>query len=587
LGRIPDEIVQQVRDHSDVVGLVGRTVTLKRAGRNYKGLCPFHDEKTPSFNVNPDRGSYYCFGCQEGGDVFSFLMKIEGLGFAEAVRALARDCGIAIPEAEAGASGLSERIVEANALLLERYRAELAREGNAGAAYLAERGLDAGAIEHFEIGYAPDRWGFAVEALRGARIPAELGERAGLLAQRSSGGHYDRLRGRVIFPIRDARGRVIGFGGRALGPDQTPKYLNTPETPIFRKREALYGLRNALEPIRRKERVVVVEGYFDCIALHRAGIGEAVATCGTALTPDHAGNLRRRTQNVILFFDGDAAGQRAVERALEVLLPSGLRVRAVLLPTGDDPDSFLVREGGEALRALVDTAPAALDVVFERAVAGVTDTPWAKADAVAALAPLLARIVSAVERSEYCSRLGLVLGTNPRHIEAAVHAAERGEDARDALPAAPRRSSPEERNLCQLTRSLVEHPRLLTRVSRDALETLIPAGPFAQVLQALVAADAAGRASDLEAVAGRLEGEALRLLRSVAASDDPPELSVAEQTIDDTLQWLHRQHLKRRKRALTERLREPGADVGALLEEKQQLIAQENAIPRPRAGAML
>ncbi|HEY5656674.1 MAG TPA: DNA primase, partial [Myxococcota bacterium] len=413
MSRIPDEIIQQVRDHSDVVELVGRTVTLRRAGRSYKGLCPFHDEKTPSFNVNPDRQSYYCFGCQEGGDIFSFLMKVEGLSFGEAVRTLARECGIEVPS-EAGESR-GDGLYEANALLAERYAAELKRGANPGAAYLERRGLDAATIERFGIGYAPEGWDFAVRALRAKKIPAEIGERAGLLAQRASGGHYDRLRGRVVFPIQDRRGRVIGFGGRALAADQEPKYLNTPESPIFRKREALYGLPLALEPVRRADRVVVVEGYFDCIALHRAGIEEAVATCGTALTEDHARNLYRRTRNVVMLFDGDEAGQRAMVRALEVLLPAGLRARAALLPPGEDPDSFLAGQGADALRALVDGAPSAVDVVIDRAASQDTSTPWGKADAVAAVAPLLARIPSAVERHEYCNRLALAVGTEARH----------------------------------------------------------------------------------------------------------------------------------------------------------------------------
>ena len=229
MGRIPDEIIQQVRDRADVVELVGRSVSLKRAGRNYKGLCPFHDEKTPSFNVNPDRGTYYCFGCQEGGDVFSYLMKVENLTFAEVVRSLARDFGIEVPEARGENSGVSERIFAANDVAQASYREALSVSGNPGEAYLGKRGLDAEDAARFGIGFAPDSWDHVGNALRSASIPAETGEKAGLLAPRNRGnGFYDRLRGRLSFPIQDARGRVIGFGGRALAADQEPKYLNTP-----------------------------------------------------------------------------------------------------------------------------------------------------------------------------------------------------------------------------------------------------------------------------------------------------------------------------------------------------------------------
>ena len=270
MGRIPDEIIQRVRDHVDMIGLVGRFVTLKKSGRNYKGLCPFHNEKTPSFHVNPERQSFHCFGCQEGGNAFTFLMKMENLTFPEAVRILARESGIEVPESESGDRGVTERIYEALEATQEFYRAALRLPGSPGLAYLKDRGIDAEGIEQFEIGFAPDRWDAVVAMLRERDIPANIGEQAGLLVPRSSGGHYDRLRGRVTFPIQDVRGRVIGFGGRAIGEDQQPKYLNTPESPVFRKREALYGFPRALEPIRRTERAVVVEGYFDQIGEQQA-----------------------------------------------------------------------------------------------------------------------------------------------------------------------------------------------------------------------------------------------------------------------------------------------------------------------------
>jgi DNA primase len=293
VGRIPEETLQAIRDRVDLVGLVGRHVALKKAGRSYKGLCPFHHEKTPSFTVNPDRGIFHCFGCGESGNAFAFLIRIEGLSFPEAVRALAADCGVPIPEASAPGrgeeAGLAERIAEANAVAQRLYRSALGSEAGRGAReYLAGRGLGDDDIERFGIGYAPDGWEELARELRRANVPAAIGERAGLLRERPSGGHYDLLRGRVTFPIQDARGRVVAFGGRALAADQEPKYLNSPEGPLFRKREGFYGLPHALEGIRRRERVVVVEGYFDRIALHRAGIEEALATCGTALSEDHA-----------------------------------------------------------------------------------------------------------------------------------------------------------------------------------------------------------------------------------------------------------------------------------------------------------
>ena len=578
MARIPDEIIQQVRDRVDLVELVGRSVALKRAGRSYKGLCPFHGEKTPSFHVNPDRGSYYCFGCHEGGDAFSFLMKVENLTFAEAVRSLARDCGIEIPETRSSEGGVSEAAFAANEIAQSAYRAAFAEPGNPAAEYVAKRGLSPEDAQRFEIGFAPDRWDTVARALAAKGVPAQVGEKAGLLAARERGdGHYDRLRGRLTFPIRDARGRIIGFGGRALSDGQEPKYLNTPESPIFRKREAFYGLSAALAAIRRADRAVVVEGYFDRIALARAEVEESLATCGTALSEGHARNLRRRTRNVVLLFDGDEAGQRAMERSLEVLLPADLRVRAALLPPGTDPDDLLAREGAEALRALIEAAPAALDFAIDRAVARGCASPAEQADAVATVAPLLALIPSGVECSGFAQRLALSVGTEVRHVEAAVRAAARGEDARDAVPIPVRTSGPEDRKIRQLARSLVEHPDLAGRVSREEMHELVPAGPLRELIAALVEAAAEDRSVPLEEVAERLGPDPARLLRQFAAADEEIEASAAARTIDDTIRWLRKERLTERLRALTRRLRDPDADVQAILEEKERLTKQRLA----------
>ncbi|MEM7410131.1 MAG: DNA primase [Myxococcota bacterium] len=582
MGRIPDDIIQRVRDQADIVELVGRTVSLKRAGRSYKGLCPFHHEKTPSFHVNPDRGSYYCFGCQEGGDAFAFLMKTEGLQFHEAVRSLAKDCNIEVPETGRRDGGQSEAIFAANDLAQATYRKALASEDNPVPAYLTKRGLSEEDATRFEVGFAPDRWDTVAQALRQGKVAADIGEKAGLLAPRQRGdGFYDRLRGRLTFPIRDARGRVIGFGGRALGEGQEPKYLNTPESPVFRKRESFYGLPEALAPIRQNDRAVVVEGYFDRIALARAGVEESLATCGTALSEGHARHLRRRTRNVVLLYDGDEAGQKAMERSLEVLLPEGLRVRAALLPAGADPDDLLREQGPEALRAVVDEAPAALDFVIERAVGRGCATPWEKADAVASVAPLLAKIPSGVERSEFAQRLALSVGTEVRHVEDAVRAASRGEDARDAVPVAPRMTGAQERKLRQLARSLVDHPSLAARVPRDEVAELVPAGPLRELIRALVEAAAEDRSVRVEELAENLSDNSAQLLRQLAVAEDVLEADIAERTIDDTLIWLRKQHIKEQLHALTLRLRDPNADVKAILEEKQRLTKQRLAATHP------
>ncbi len=571
MSRIADETIQEVRDRVDIVELIGRHLTLKPSGRNHVGLCPFHSEKTPSFNVSPDRQGYYCFGCSEGGNAFTFLMHIENLTFPEAVRTLARECGIEVPESNESGQSNTAILYRANDVAQARYCRELLVSGNPAFAYLEARGFGASAIEKFQLGYAPDSWDTIANSLRDEQISAEIGVRAGLLAERrTGGGHYDRLRGRVTFPIRDARGRVIGFGGRAISPEQEPKYLNTPESPIFRKRAALYGFPDALGPIRSAARAVVVEGYFDRIALDLAGVGSAVATCGTALTPDHVRELRRRTGEVVLLFDGDAAGQRALEKALQLLLPDGIRVRAAILPSGDDPDSFSAREGAEALNALVDSAPPAIEAVIARVAAGGHDTPWKIADAVAEVVPMLALIPGAVERNEYATQLALAVGAQPRHVEAAITSQRRGEDPRDAVSVKPRKSGPENRIAAQLLHSLIEYPVLIERVSTDELFTLLPAGPAEEIVRALASGPVVEKL-DVEAICENLGDGAKKLLRELATSNAELDADTASRILDDTIQWLRKRLRKEEGRALTQQLRSESDDWRTVLEEKQRL----------------
>jgi DNA primase len=568
VGRIPEDTLQTVRDRVDIIDLVGRYVSLKKAGRSHKGLCPFHHEKTPSFVVTPERGTWHCFGCGEGGNAFAFLMRHENLTFPEAVRSLAAELGIEIPETDSGERGVVEGVLRANALAQEHYQRALAgAEGGGAREYLAGRGLALEEASRLGLGFAPDRWEGVVEVLRRAHLPGEVAERAGLARARSGGGHYDLLRGRVVFPIQDARGRVIAFGGRALAADQDPKYLNTPESPVFRKREALYGLPQALEPMRRADRAIVVEGYFDQIALVRAGLGEAVATCGTALTEEHAKSLSRRTRNVVLLFDGDEAGQRAMLRALEVMLPAGLRVRAAALPGGADPDDFLRREGPEALRALVDSAPPALEVAIARAAAAGCRTPWERADAVAKVTPLLVLVPDPVERGEFARRLALAVGADANDVAAALRR-ERKSDEPEAAPAPPRRMGPEDRHYATLLRLLLDHPAELESLDERGLLDLAPDAEW----RALAAAVLASPPHALASLVDELEGEPRRRF-SELANEPRADLETAEQApriFSDTLGKLKKIRLGQEKKQLTARIASGQSDIA----EKQRQIEQ-------------
>jgi len=589
MGRIPEETIQAIRDRVDVVDLIGRYVTLKKAGRSFKGLCPFHQEKTASFTVNPERGIFHCFGCGESGNAITFLMRHENLTFPEAARVLAAECGIEIPQTDGGEPGVAERILRANGVAQELYReALMASQGELARAYLEGRGVGLEIAERFGVGFAPDRWDAVTNALARSRIPAAVGEKAGLLKERERGGHYDLLRGRITFPIQDVRGRVIGFGGRALRSDQEPKYLNTLESPVFRKREGFYGFPFALEPIRRSDRAVVVEGYFDLIALHRAGIEESVATCGTALTEGHARNLRRRTRNLVLLFDGDEAGQRAVVRALEVVLPQGLRVCAAALPASEDPDDFLTRNGAEALRDLIDSAPPALELAIQRAVAGGCETPWEKADAVAAVAPLLAVLPDPVERGEYTRRLAMVCGSDARDVEAAVRRVARGEsapDRGDSGGAPVRIATPEDRRFADIVQILLEHPAHAALVDEDALLACAPDEVWRE-LTASVLGECRGEGGvDVAALADHCEGLAReRLLRLASRAEGLfDDADRALRALRDTVAWLEKRRQRIEAKALTARLRIPSEDHEALLLEKDRQLERLRSPGGPQA----
>jgi DNA primase len=358
MGRFGDDKIEEVRSRADIVEIVGAHVRLRRAGRNFVGLCPFHNEKTPSFSVNAERGFFHCFGCGVGGSVFNFITRIEGLTFPEAVRSLAKKYGVTLPEHDVSGPGAGEReaMLKASEVAAEFFAHVLwnTNDGAMARDYLKSRGISVETARAFMIGYAPSRPASLTKALekRGLR---DAGIKVGLVKKDGnvaiSADMYDMFRGRVMFPIRDAQGRAIAFGGRVLD-TRLPKYINSPESPLYSKARTLYGLFEARQAISSsaasgKDRAILVEGYFDVIALWQAGFKEAVAGCGTALTVEQLRVLSRYTKNVIACFDGDAAGRKASMRALEIFLQAGLLGRGIFIPSGFDPDTF-VRERGEA-----------------------------------------------------------------------------------------------------------------------------------------------------------------------------------------------------------------------------------------------
>lgn len=417
MGRIPEHIIEQVREAHAIEEIVGRTVELKRAGASFKALCPFHEEKRPSFTVNPNRQSYKCFGCGKGGNVFTFLMETMGITFPEAVRMLAEERGIQVPRTAGGSDERDQdrrrALFEALELADRFFRHSLSTpEGSEARAYLAKRGYDAEAIERFGIGYAPPGWDRLLTAAASRRVKPETLLDAGLVQERRErGGHYDRFRNRVIFPIADLRGRVVTFGARALSPEDTPKYLNGPETDVFHKSRVLYALDRAQQSIRKRGEALLMEGYTDVLMAHLFGFDHAVAGMGTALTDRQAAMLRRFANRVVLVYDSDAAGQAASERGIDILIQAGLEVRIAQLPEGRDVDEILLEEGPAAFEAVLDAAVELFEFKLA-ALAARHDlaTPRGRAEAIESLVPTLALVPSEIERDQLFRMIAERLG---------------------------------------------------------------------------------------------------------------------------------------------------------------------------------
>ncbi len=412
-----DETIDTVRSTSDIVDVVGDYVRLKKRGSNYFGLCPFHSENTPSFSVNPDMGIFKCFGCGAGGDVFQFLMRLEGMSFPESIRALAEKAGLELPEegeADQERIGETEAIYSALRFAARFFYHELTQtqEGRPAIAYLRDRGFSKTTIKKFGLGYAPDRWDALLKAAEAKHVAADVLEQAGLIVERKgASGYYDRFRGRLIFPILSHVGKVLGFGGRILdASSEQPKYINSPETRVYNKSRVLYGLYQAKHAIRQREEALLVEGYTDVIALHQAGIRHAVASSGTSLTREQVKLLGRYARRIVLVFDADAAGTGAAIRGIDVVLPEGLSVYIVELPPGEDPDS-LARKDGASLEDYLGDHRSDF-VTYLRDVArkeGKLDTPEGEAENMHAILEAIARMPDPLMRETYLRRASHVL----------------------------------------------------------------------------------------------------------------------------------------------------------------------------------
>jgi len=577
-GSFADKVKQQ----ADIVRVVGEYVRLKKTGKDFSGLCPFHQEKTPSFTVSPIKQIFYCFGCGKGGDVYNFIMEMEKCEFPDAVRVVAEKCGIAIPR-QKERSPEERKENQQRTLLVEMHREaqsffvkqlEGTLEGKAARAYLEDRGIDKDAIARFGIGYAPSGGDLLLRHLK-SKYNEKLLVDSGLVSRdQSSGRFFDRFRRRITFPISNESGKIVAFGCRALGDDQ-PKYLNSPETPIYSKSNVLYHMDRAKEGIRREDFAILVEGYMDAIAVARAGISNVVASCGTSLADSQIKLLGRFTRRVIVNYDPDAAGQSATERSLSLLLEQDFEVRVLALPpVGDkkaDPDLFIREKGKDAYLKLLKEAPPYVDYLIARARQMDLTTGEGKRHAVNFLLPYVQKIPNRILRSEWATRIAQQLRLEEPVLRAALSkaAAERRSELKIQPELMGRSAKPLERLLIRMLAEAEGFRRELAQQLQNArlyhgLET-------EKIFAALVLASLAGQPLQATEVAAVLDERDRRLLFEILFEE------ANEPTWEEAMSCIEALQNRQAERELADVQRSiesnPTApEMRGLLEKKQELM---------------
>jgi len=578
-GYIPEDRIEEIRGRINIVDLVSEYVTLKKAGRNYIGSCPFHKEKTPSFTVNAEKQIYHCFGCGEGGNAFSFLMKIGNMTFPEAVRHLAGKLGIQLPtreftQEEKGRQDQREILLRVNHLAAGFYARSLrSPSGARGKAYLEKRGIKPETIETFQLGYAPEGWRNLRDHLHREKVALKHAEQAGLLVSRKDGDFYDRFRGRLMFPIEDVNGSIIAFGGRIIGEGE-PKYLNSPESPLYVKGRNLYGLARAKSAIRRDETLIIVEGYFDLLALWNHGIQNVAATLGTALTREHVDLIKRYTGSVALTFDADAGGKSALERSMSLFLERGLRARAVVLSDSKDPDEFISKHGKEAFLEEIGRARPLVDYYIDEIIGHGTNIDDRRGALKGAI-PFIAGISDPAERDQFMKRVSERLGVDEELVRREVgrHPGGRQEEA----PAPRQATVGVDRVELGLIQMMIENPSRVHDVIKGNVLDFFTSDALKSLGETVAASHRSGQPPRLADMIDRIESRAIReKLLELTVSAAPSEGILSDRLFDDTVRRVKERWYKERQRDLRVRLlraQETGDQelFNRLLDEKERL----------------
>jgi DNA primase len=566
----------KVKTQADIVRVIGEYVRLKKSGQNFMGLCPFHSEKSPSFAVHPVRQIYHCFGCGVGGDVFKFIMEVDKCTFPEAVRAVAEKCGIPIPRQRARSPEEQQAASQRKTLLAlhkdaaawfeEQLQGSV--EGKIARGYLEDRGLDRETIARFGLGYAPWSGDALLRQFRGG-YAEKLLDASGLLSRDQGGRPFDRFRRRIIFPITNDTGKVIAFGGRALG-DDLPKYLNSPETPIYTKSTVLYNFDRAKEGIRQRDFAVLVEGYMDAIGVARAGVANVVASCGTSLTEPQVRLLGRFTRRVVVNYDADTAGQVATERSLMLLLGAGFDVRVLSLPGGADPDQFVREQGAEAYQKALAEAPAFIDYLIRRAQEGDLASAEGKVRAANSLLPYIQRMPDRLLRSEWATRVSQRLAIDEPVLRESLRraAAERRSEVKMRPEMVAGGARPSER---RLIRMLLDAEGFRGKLAEEIRASEMHIGLATEkVFTIILNTIASGQRPDAAYVCDQLEETQRRLLMEIAFE---PASEASWEEAESCLAALRRRRLETELSEIQRQIasKPEAAEMRRLLARKQKL----------------
>jgi DNA primase len=582
MGLIPEDIISQVIDRCDIVEIISSYIPLKRTGQNYKACCPFHHEKTPSFIVSSQKQIYHCFGCGEGGNVISFVMKQERLEFPEAIRFLAQKVNIEIPQtgnADSPQKNLRHLIYKLNQFAAQYYHQRLisdkSKEAVEARRYVQKRGMDLNTVKDFQLGFAPDRWDGLINYLKQRDVSLKLMEKAGLIVPRHrGGGYYDRFRNRIIFPILDRKSDCRAFGGRDLSGQSGAKYMNSPETPVYVKGRHLYGLHLAKTHITQQDCVMITEGYMDCITPYQNGVKNIVASLGTALTVDQVRLLKRYTRNVVMLFDTDPAGESALLRSLDMLVEEGMEVKIATLEQGEDPDSFIRLKGVAAFNAKVREARPLFDYKYQFLVNRYNRKEAAgKARIAGELLPTIYKFKDQIRKSEYLKSLAHRLNVDENIL--IIEFNKVGDSLTDRLSQTIQKRQQKSKNSFSSTehhilKLLLQEERFIQLTKQEMPEEDFQDEKVRQVISRIYRSYETGQEFDVGRLISSFQDASIQKMLS--------QLMFAEEAHQGDTRRMHQDYLKRIKR---DRRKEKAADI------KRQIREAEQAQNETRLNALM